>query len=90
MIHGLSEGLGIGIDWIEVAANPSQAVGALLVVRISDCVEEVAIPPGSADILWWAAAGCFDKARVGDARHGISDTYPPGENRLVGAIGPLI
>ena len=51
-MHGLSEGLGIGIDWIEVAANPFQVPGMLLVGRISDGIEELPVSPGSADILW--------------------------------------
>lgn len=63
-MHGLSEGLDIGIGWIEVAANPLEALGVLLVVRISDRFKELSVCPGSADILRWAAAGRFDETRV--------------------------
>ena len=71
-----------------MAANPLQAVGVLLVIGISDRIEEVAISPGSADILWWAAPGCFDKARVGDARHGISDTLDA--DRVFPAVSEVV
>lgn len=66
-MHGLSEGLGVGVGWIELAADPLQRLGVLLVVRIGDGIEELAVSRGAADILRRAAASCFDEARIGDA-----------------------
>jgi hypothetical protein len=61
----LSECHNIGVGGIEVAADPFQPLGMFLVARIGDGIEEVAVSPWTADILWRAASGCFNEARVG-------------------------
>ena len=49
-MHGLSECLDICVVGIKVAADPLEPLGMFLVVRIGDCVEEVVVSPGAADI----------------------------------------
>jgi hypothetical protein len=87
-MHGLTEGLGLGIGWIEVAADPLQPLGVLVVVRIGDRIEEVAVSPGAADILGRAASGGCDEARVGDAGHGISDALDA--DRVLPAVAEVV
>jgi hypothetical protein len=67
-VHGLSKGGDIGVGWIEVIADPMQPFGALLMVRIGDCIEELAVSPRPADILRRASSNSFDQARMGGPR----------------------
>jgi len=62
-VHGLARKLA----WIEVVANLLQAFDRLRVVLTSDRIEELAISPGPADILWRAVFGSCGQTRVGDA-----------------------
>ena len=64
-MHGLSECLNIDVVGIKVAADPLEPLGMFLMVRISDCIEEVTISSGAPDILGWASSGCVDQARIG-------------------------
>ncbi len=50
-------------------------LGVFLVFWIGDRIEEVAVTPGAADILWRAASGCLDETRIDDAGHGVSDAF---------------
>ena len=84
----MSEDLDIGVGWIELAADPLQPLGVLLVVRIGDRIEDVAVAPGAADILWRAASGCFGEARVGNAGHGISDALDA--DRVLPAVAEVV
>jgi hypothetical protein len=72
-VYSLSEQLGLGVGWIELAADPLQALDVLLVFRIRDRIEELAVSPGAADILWWAATDRFDEAWVVNAGRGIGN-----------------
>ena len=58
---------------IEGAADLCQGLGMLFVVRIGARFEELAIAPGTADILGWATAGCFDQTRIRDPGRRIGD-----------------
>src|SRR5215471_5528319 len=60
----------------------------LLVVRISDCVEEVVVSPGAADILRRATSGCGDQARIGHAWDGISDALDA--DRMLPAVAEVV
>ena len=62
--------MSVGSKW---PPSPLQPVDTLLVVRISDCIEEVAISPRPADILWRAASNRFDQTRVGDSGRRIGN-----------------
>ena len=42
---------------IESTADPFEPVVVLFVVRISDGVEELAVAPGTADVVRWTAPG---------------------------------
>lgn len=56
-----------------MATDPLQRVGVFLVFWIGDCIEELAVSPGAADVLWRAASDCFDEARTADM---ASSAYP--------------
>ena len=61
-VDGLSEGLDVGVGWIELAADPLQPLGVLLVARIGERGEELAVSRWPADIFGRAASDCFDEA----------------------------
>lgn len=55
---------------------------------IGNGIEELVVAPGATDILWWTASGCFDKARIGDAWHGISDALDT--DRVFPAVAEVV
>jgi hypothetical protein len=87
-VHGLSESLGIGVGGIEAASNPLEPFVVLLMAGIGDGIEELAVTPWATNILRRTASGCFDKARVVDAWHGISDALDT--DRVLPAIAEVV
>jgi hypothetical protein len=72
-VHGLSDSLGIHVGGIQVAADPLQSLSVFLMVGISHGIEELTVTLGATDILRRTQSSCFDKTRVSNAGHGISD-----------------
>jgi hypothetical protein len=60
----------------------------LLVVWISDRIEELAVSPGAADILWRAASGSIDEAGIDNAGYGVSDALDA--NRVLPAVAEVV
>lgn len=73
IIDPLSEGRGIDVGRIEVTSEPFQLFGVILIVWISERIQEVAVSPRATDILGRTASDHLHQARVGESGHGIED-----------------
>ena len=60
---------------IEVVGKPFFEFAMALVFGIGDGLEELAIAPRTADVLWRAVALGFDQARIKNAQFRINQTF---------------
>ena len=63
----------IGIEGIgiEVVSDPLGEFGMAFVFGVADCLEELGVAPGAADVFRRTTSDSLDQARIDDARHGI-------------------
>ncbi len=73
---------------IEGVAVPFRDFRVALVLRVRDRLEEIGIPPGTADVFGWTAPPGFGQARVCEARHRLGDALDL--DRVLPAVAEIV
>jgi hypothetical protein len=73
---------------IEFLAAPLHALVVAFMIGISECFEELAVAPGSANVLRWATSGRFDQTWIKKPGDRLGDALDP--DRVFPAVAKVI